>query len=313
MTLMHSKGGPQRVAATAGLAVWLAIVLAPLVILYVSAALAPAPAKPVDPADRPDSMATVAWLVVRSAALSLGLAVLATVLGYVPGKILAAASRGRTVLFWVTLAALVLPHHLLFYIWSIPMNATGPLGPLMVRQPSSVVIAVSTILSSTVLVFGYWPLAALLLAQGWRGIDPDVLRLAHLEAGGWRRLVNVHLPLLARPLAVSVAACFVLIFSDTATFELARIVTFGRYLSVLYERTNSTAQVALAAWPTVLVAIAVAVAVSRYLGAGFVSPPQEEPRRLLRRHDWAILARSWRCRWRRRWPSSCGGPARSRA
>jgi ABC-type Fe3+ transport system permease subunit/DNA-binding beta-propeller fold protein YncE len=284
MTLTASKGGPQRLAAAAGLAVWLAIVIVPLAVLYASAAVAPAPAEP------PMTSVELAALAARSAALSLGLAVLATALGYIPGKILATASRGRTVLFWITLAAFVLPHHVLFYIWSMPLNATAPLGAIMAAQPISVVVAVSTVLSSSVLVFGYWPLAALLLAQGWRGIDPDVLRMARLEAGGWRRLVGVHLPLLARPLAVSVAACFVLIFTDCATFQLARIKTFGVQLSIIYELTNSAAAVALAAWPAVILAVAVAVVVSRHLEVGFVTPPQEGHQRMLRPLDWAVLA-----------------------
>ena len=283
-TLRPLKGGPQRMAAVAGLAIWAAIVLAPLVILYASVVWSPAPAN----LPAPDVSVTeaAAW----TAALALGLAVLATALAYVPGKILGTSGRGRTVLFWLTLAALVLPHHVLYYIWSMPLNPTAWLGAIMATQPIPVVRAVSTVLSSSVLVFGYWPLAALLLAQGWRNVDPDCLKMARLETSGWQRLVHVELPMLVRPLLVSAAACFVLIFADYATFHLARIETLGTVLDKIYQFTNSTQAVAVASWPAVVLAVAVAVVVSRHLEVGLVAAPQEEPQGLVHRRDWAVMA-----------------------
>jgi ABC-type Fe3+ transport system permease subunit/sugar lactone lactonase YvrE len=274
--------GPPRAAAAAGLAVWAAIVLAPLAMLAASVIRHPPSAEMLD------SGGSLTESALMTAALALGLAVLAVVLGYVPGKILGTAGCGRTILFWLTLAALVLPHHVLFYIWRMPLNPPSWLGA-QVEQSIPLARAVHMVLSSSVLVFGYWPLAALLLAQGWRNVDPDCLKMARLEVSGLRRLVSVEWPMMARPILVSLAACFVLIFADHSTFYLAQIDALGRMLDKIYQSTNSAEAVAVASWPAVALAVAVAVIVARQLDVGLVAPPQEDPQGLVGRGAWAVL------------------------
>jgi ABC-type Fe3+ transport system permease subunit/sugar lactone lactonase YvrE len=282
-TLRLLAGGPPRAAAAAGLAVVAVTVLAPLAILGVSVARHPPSPEMLD------SGGSLVQSALLTAGLALGLAILAVVLGYLPGKILGTAGRGRTLLFWLVLAALVLPHHVLFYIWRMPLAPTTWLGA-QVEQSNSLARALHLVISSSVLVFGFWPLAALLLAQGWRNIEPECLRMARLEAGAWRRLVSIELPMLRRPLLVSLAACFVLIFADHSTFYLARIDALGRVLDVIYQSTYSVEAVAVASWPAIVLAVAVAVPVARHLEVGLVAPPQEEPQGLAGRFSWTVLA-----------------------
>ena len=46
----------------------------------------------------------------------------------------------------------------------------------------------------------------------------------------------------------------------------------------------------MASWPAVVLAVAVAVVVSRHLDLGLVAVPQEEPQGLVHRRDWAVMA-----------------------
>ena len=47
-------------------------------------------------------------------------------------------------------------------------------------------LAASLLTSWAVLLLWHWPVAALILAQGWRNIDPSALEMAHLDAGAAR-------------------------------------------------------------------------------------------------------------------------------
>ena len=95
----------------------------------------------------------------------------------------------------------------------------------------------------------YWPVAALLIAQGWKNIDSEVWDSSRLEAGSWMRFKNITLPLLARPMLLAFGVCFVLSMSEFTTFHLAGVETVGTELGVLYELSGSEGVLARAAWP----------------------------------------------------------------
>jgi ABC-type Fe3+ transport system permease subunit/DNA-binding beta-propeller fold protein YncE len=122
---------------------------------------------------------------------------------------------------------------------------------------------VGTFSSSLVLILWYWPLAALLIAQGWRNIDRQIWDCASLDANRFGIFGKITLPLLARPLLLAFGVCFVLSLSEFATFHLAGIRTIGTELAVLYELTGSESHLARAAWPVVAVALIVAVALGK--------------------------------------------------
>jgi DNA-binding beta-propeller fold protein YncE len=94
---------------------------------------------------------------------------------------------------------------------------------------------------------------------------------------------------MAEPLALAWAACFVLVLSEYATFHLAGVETLGAQLAVVYEFTGSTEAVARAAWPLVLVAAAVAAALTWGL-RGRGEPQLHEPPREVRPWQWAVVA-----------------------
>lgn len=279
---MIRRGGTQGVAGAMGLGVGLALIL-PLVILYAAAAAEPAPS------ELPWSAAQFLGLAARSVALAGIVAAVAVVLGYVPGRILGAIQRGRMVMLALVLAPLVIPRHVLYYIWSLPLSPTTDLGRFVAAQPQEVAQTIAMLTTSSVLVLGYWPLAALLVAHGWRNIDGEVLGSGALDAGPWQRFVRIHLPLMAEPLALAWAACFVLVLSEYATFHLAGVETLGAQLAIVYELTGSAEAVARAAWPLVVVAAAMGAALAWGL-RGRGGPQLHEPPREVRRWQWGVVA-----------------------
>jgi sugar lactone lactonase YvrE/ABC-type spermidine/putrescine transport system permease subunit II len=68
--------------------------------------------------------------------------------------------------------------------------------------------------------------------------------------------------------ALALGLCFVLALSEVSTFDLGGIRTIGTELATLYPLTGSEAAVAYAAWPLVVVAVAVAFGLTRQFRAG---------------------------------------------
>jgi ABC-type Fe3+ transport system permease subunit/DNA-binding beta-propeller fold protein YncE len=269
----------------AGLLVWAALIFLPLGCLYGSLAVA------WPPADTLWSTGGFAALVGRSCALAALLALAAVVLGFVPGYLLASSRRHETFLFWLLLAPLLLPSYVLYYLWSLLLNPTAALGRLLAGQSMEVVSAVGTLTSSLVEVLWYWPLAALLMAQGWRTIDAEVWQNARLDANPRQRLFRVTLPLLARPMALALAVCFVLLLCDSDTFHLAGVTTLGTELGVLYEATGSSAAVARATLPLAPLALVVALVLTRSFSRSSAAPAAgiADDAAGVRSWHWAVL------------------------
>jgi len=248
---------------TAGLILWAGLIALPLIYLY------GAPA--------PDEGAGVPVAVTaRSFAMAAALAAGSVALGYMPGRLLGTARRGRNALLIALLAPLLLPRYLLLYAWDLVRSPMTPLGDLLSGR-AELATAAAAVTSSMAVILGYWPLAALLIGFGWRAMDRDVQRSAALDAGGLRRLAFVTLPLLGPALLLAFGVCFVLSLSEFAAFHLAGIETFGTLLWDLYEETHSVSGVARAAWPAAVPAAIIAVALWRRSADWATRPPVAEP------------------------------------
>ena len=190
-TLRPLKGGPQRMVAVAGLAIWAAIVLAPLVILYASVVWSPVPAN----LPAPDVSVTeaAAWTAALARAWR----------SWPPSWVTSPAKPGHRgsrpdgpLLADAGGAGPAAPCPLLHLVHAAesdgvagrPGHAADSGGAGGVHR--SVVVGAG---------LGYWPLAALLLAQGWRNVDPDCLKVARLETSGWQRLVTSSCPCWSGP------------------------------------------------------------------------------------------------------------------
>jgi ABC-type Fe3+ transport system permease subunit/DNA-binding beta-propeller fold protein YncE len=157
---------------------------------------------------------------------------------------------------------LVLPRYVLYYAWMLLLSPTTRLGTYLSTR-GELARFVGSFSSSSVLILWYWPLAALLIAQGWRNIDRQIWDCASLDVDGFQMFKKITLPLLARPLFLAFWVCFVLCLSEFATFHLAGVQTIGTELAVLYQLTGSESCVARAAWPVSVVALILAIVLGK--------------------------------------------------
>jgi ABC-type Fe3+ transport system permease subunit/DNA-binding beta-propeller fold protein YncE len=248
-----------------GVAAWAAIFVAPLLTVALAWSWAKWPADP---------QSIGGEVVVTTIAIAVAVGLLAVILGYAPGKMLESLSWSsstssparwrQTAMLLLVLAPLLLPNYVLWYAWSLLLGPTTALGQyLSARRDLARFAATFTVVMTMIL--WYWPIAALIIAQGWRNIDSSAIEQAHLDASPTRRLTGVILPLLARPLTLAFGVCALLCMSDFAAFHLAGVQTIAVKLDAIYNETHSQALVARAAWPMLLPALVVAVGLWRFL------------------------------------------------
>jgi len=243
---------PIRLIKTGCLMLWLVVIVLPLAVLAVDAVSSQA---------QPEIIRPVFASLARTCILAGIIAAAAVALGWVPGRLLGTSSSHSTALLLLLLMPLVLPQYVLYYAWTLLLSPTTHLGRILASQPE-LARFVGTATSTGVLIGWYWPLAALVLAQGWRGIDGRIWDSAVLEAGGFQIFRRITLPLLRPAVLLAFGACFVLSLSEFATFHLAGVETVGTELAVLYELTGAAAPVARAAWPVMLIAVLAAIALT---------------------------------------------------
>jgi ABC-type Fe3+ transport system permease subunit/DNA-binding beta-propeller fold protein YncE len=246
---------PTRFVKVAGLLLWLLVIALPLSALAVEA---------VSSSAQPDVVRPVMAALLRTCVLAGIVAAVAVLLGWLPGKLLgtSGAHTGPLILLLLLLLLpLVLPQCVLYYAWTLLLSPTTQLGRALASRPDLARL-VGVVTSTGVLIGWYWPLAALVLAQGWRSIDGRVWEGAALEATRPQVFRRVTLPLLSRTISLAFGVCFVLSLSEFAAFHLAGVKTIGTELAVLYELTGAAAPVARAAWPVTLPALLAALALT---------------------------------------------------
>jgi ABC-type Fe3+ transport system permease subunit len=251
----------------------------------------------------------------RSAGLSAAVAAVAVLLGWLPGKLLAAAMlsgprgggagpgrrrpastrRGGAALLMLVLAPLLLPTYVVSYSWRMLLSPDTWLGQYVSSRPD-LASAASLLTTYAVLGLWLWPVAALVLAQGWRRVAPSSMEMAHLDAGPGRRLVSVVLPLMGGPMLLAFGACFVLSLCEYTTFHLAGAATIGTDIDILFRLGRNEHAAARSAWPLAVLAAIVATALWRgatrplpeSAGEEGIAPASDRPR--ARRVQWAVLA-----------------------
>jgi len=237
----------------ASVVLWIAVIFLPLLVLFAQA---------VSPAAELEAADGIFASVFRSFALSAAIAATAILLGWIPGRLLGTCRTHKDLLLLLLLIPLVLPRYVLYYAWTLMLSPTTALGAYLSGKPE-LARFVGTFSSSLVLILWYWPLAALLIAQGWRNIDKSIRDCASLDADSFGIFRNITLPLLWRPLLLAFSVCFVLSLSEFATFHLAGISTIGTELAVLYELTGSEGYLVRTAWPVVAAALLLAIALGK--------------------------------------------------
>ena len=225
----------------------------------------------------------------RSFVLATVVSTAAVLLGWVCGCLLGTSTANRDIILLLLLLPLVLPQYVLYYAWSLLLSPTTSLGRYLAGNTDLASYA-GVFTSLSVLVLWYWPLAALVIAQGWRNVPKGIQDCASLDVSGFRLFRYVTLPLLKRSILLAFGVCFVLSLSEFATFHLAGVQTIGTELAVLYELTGSDSFVIKAAWPAVVAALVVAVVLGKNAPSWILSGPAIEPVRFQsNKWRWAVL------------------------
>jgi len=267
--------------AAVSLVLWLMIIFMPLGVLFVQV---------VFPAEQTEPGGMSSGLMFRSFELAGIIAAVSVLLGWVPGRLLGTSRKGQGLLLLLLLMPLVLPRYVLYYAWTLLLSPTTELGRYLSANPE-LARFVGTWTSSMVLVMWYWPLAALLIGQGWRNIDRQIWDCARLDTQGpFQIFTKITLPLLRRCLCLAFGVCFILSLSEFTTFHLAGVRTIGTEMAVSYQLTGSAGGIAGAARPVIIVAFVLSVLLGKTthgwsLSAGPVGPVEMKSHKW----RWAVL------------------------
>ncbi|MBI9016642.1 MAG: SMP-30/gluconolactonase/LRE family protein [Phycisphaerae bacterium] len=189
--------------------------------------------------------------------LSFLIALVAVVLGYIPAKLF--GNVNKPILLLLFILPLIMPRYVLYYAWSLLLSMDG-------MNVAANNIATSRLLqkliSTGALITWYWPLAALLISQGWRNIDKQLLDNARCEASKWKIFTKLELPMLRPSILMAFGVCFVMSMAEFTTFHLAGVETIGTRFAIMYDLSGDENLVIRAAWPLILMA---------FIAAGIVS------------------------------------------
>ncbi|MEN6307000.1 MAG: hypothetical protein ABFD91_04520, partial [Anaerohalosphaeraceae bacterium] len=213
---------------------------------------------------------SIDWLVVWNSFLkAAGIAAVSVILGFGPARLLA-ESRWKGGVFVFLLLPLVLPSYMLYYAWNLMLDPTTGLGQCIGQVPG-LAGQMGGWSAWIVLCLWYWPIAAMLMGHGFRGLGTEVFERARLEAGGSRRFWIIVLPLMLSSIVPAFVVCMMMAMAEFTTFHLSAVRTIGTELAVVYELTGSSAAVARAGWPMLIAALAAGwilsrAAIGRYRG-----------------------------------------------
>jgi len=266
--------------AAISLVLWIVVIFMPLMVLF---------AQVTSPADQLELGERFFRLMFRSFALAAVIAAVSVLLGYVPGRLLGTSRKGKDLLLLLLLMPLVLPRYVLYYAWTLLLSPTTDLGRYFSTNPELARL-VGTFTSSMVLILWYWPLAGLLIGQGWRNIDRQIWDCARLDASDFQIFKKITLPLLGRCMCLAFGVCFVLSLSEFTTFHLAGIQTIGTEIAVSYELTGSASGPVRAVWPVIIVAVVLSVVLGKTTSSwAFESAPLGTVEIKSHRWRWAVL------------------------
>ncbi len=246
---MNRDSNITKIFRIGALVLWGLLIFAPLSVLFTQALLYGESRREYDEAFN-------YTIVMRSFILAAVIALISVILGYIPARLFGTAANNRKLLLLLLLAPLVLPRYVIYYALTLILNPSTQLGGWFSANGNYARLA-GTVISLTALILWYWPLAALLISQGWRNIDRQIWDSVKMEGGGWLTFKAITLPLLGRSIFLAFGGCFVLVLSEFTTFHLSGIETIGTQYAVMYELYGSEIMVARSAWPSVLAALLV--------------------------------------------------------
>lgn len=230
-----------------------------------------------------------AGLLVRGVAWSFAVATVATLLGWIPGRLVRDAPRFRVAILVALVAPLCLPAYLVSWCWWQSAPPGSPLGDWAIHH------GVAAELRSAALALGLvcwsWPLVGLAVATIGRS-ERAAREAMRLDRGRRRDRALLAWFEDGRGLVVGWLVVAMAVFGNTTAFDLAQVKSFGFELRTLDARGASSADVLRAAWPafvtTLAMVVGLAIAGSRVAGPALDSSAPARIRTPLTSH--AFLA-----------------------
>jgi ABC-type Fe3+ transport system permease subunit/DNA-binding beta-propeller fold protein YncE len=161
-------------------------------------------------------------MIVRTVGVAAGIGVLATVLG-LPA---AWAMRGLSAR-WVPLiiTPLLLPSYLVFTAWSVLRGPGTVLGDALEGGPAWQWVLIGHAQAIVGLALWSWPLAAVVVGAGARGIERSVLESLRLSGAGVFRRGVVVLAVLRGPMCSAIGVVMLVMLGSAVPLHLANIDT----------------------------------------------------------------------------------------
>ncbi len=194
-------------------------------------------------------------LLLTTGGWALGVTLGAMGLGWLPGRVLGSSIRRRGFLFLVTLILipLCIPPFVLFYCWYQAWPADSWLFRWAAEQ--NAVPLLRQFMLFAALVGWSWPLVALCVAGSSANIPRERSEMMALDGAPfyfrWLDAFRVDL----RGLLTGGFVVFLLVFTNTTSFDLAQVFSIGNELRALRALGADQAQIMQVALPGVMVAI----------------------------------------------------------
>ncbi len=242
---------------------WLAVVAYPVIALIAS--LGQSSVTEVQPRG-------VVELLLVTTAWALSVAVVAVVVGWVPGRVLGRAlpGRGFVPLAAAMLAPICVPAYVVFWCWwQVWPEGSDLFSWAIQAEDRARLLKGATLLVG--LVCWSWPLVAWCVAGSAAATPAQREELLRLDSVGPLRRILARLRYDCRGLALGGLIVFLVIFNNTTSFDLAGIFTFGNELRAVDALGANAPQLLLVATPAIGIAAAGAVVVWLLLGAALPS------------------------------------------
>lgn len=184
---------------------------------------------------------------VRVAALSAaGAAVLGAALA--SGFVAARPRFVRLIAYWAALLTLLTPPYLYAYAWSLMLL---PGGLLSAAPGAHLLPAWAVHEGRAICCLATWlaPVAAAVLAAGWRLAGRPAFRMALVDAGGGRAMWRAGIPVMTPWLLVALLITFVLATTEFSVCHLCQVQTLNT--EILAEFQSSPGAALTLAWPLV--------------------------------------------------------------
>jgi len=182
-------------------------------------------------------------LLIRSLTLSATATIGALLLGLLPAAILGSSGRRTmSVLMGLMLTPLLIPPQVYAYAWGLILAPSGLLGKWLPASESPMLVG-GAVRAGLISAGWLWPVAAMILAAGWRRSGRTVYSLAILDTTPTRAFVRAVVPSLRPHLIAAACVTFAVTLIEYAIPHLTLSRVYATELLILVDAGAPAGQV----------------------------------------------------------------------